>query len=421
VASDIVEPRALEAASEGEASRPALRRCTAVPLDRFAEEIWGRQPSLSRAADLPGFADLFSLTAADDVLSRQGLRTPFVRVAKDGTTLPPARYTSGGGVGAGIADQASSVRLAQLFSDGSSIVLQALHRTHAPVIDFAQALGFDLGHPVQVNAYLTPPQSQGFSDHYDVHDVFVLQISGQKRWRIHAPVHPAPLRNQPWTDHRAAVEAAARTEPLIDEVLSPGDALYLPRGYLHAATALGETSAHLTVGIHVWTRRHLLEQVLAAMDDVDELRTALPLGLDVTDPPALEPELARTVRSFVAHLGTVTAQQVADGMVGEAMNSAKGSPVAPLAQAGAAARVGPDDRLRWRPALPVAIRRESEHLVVRTPDGTVRVPADAGDSIERLRRGDVVTVAELADGTAGPAGGVALAQILLRSCLTVLV
>ena len=143
-------------------------------------------------------------------------------------------------------------------------------------------LADDLGHPVQVNAYVTPPQNQGFADHYDVHDVFVLQVAGEKRWRIREPVLEAPLRDQPWEQHRAAVEQAATAEPLIEETLSPGDCLYLPRGYLHSATALGGTSIHLTVGVHTWTRRHLVDAVLGRIgarlaDDV-EARRSLPLG-----------------------------------------------------------------------------------------------------------------------------------------------
>jgi lysine-specific demethylase/histidyl-hydroxylase NO66 len=443
--------------TEGGALRPALRRCTAVPPEEFAAAIWGRQASLSRAADLAaagspdgtgsrraarsaGFGDLFSLAAADELLSEHGLRTPFLRVAKDGTTLPAARFTTGGGVGAGVADQVSDVRLTRLFAEGASIVLQALHRTHPPVIDLAQALGADLGHPVQVNGYLTPPQSQGFSAHYDVHDVFVLQIAGEKRWRIHAPVHPAPLRDQPWTDHRAAVEAAAREEPLIDEVLRPGDALYLPRGFLHSATALGETTAHLTFGVHVWTRRHLLEQLLAAVADDEELRACLPLGVDVTDPATLRAELGRTADRFASLLPLVDAARVADGMVVPALAASKAAPVGPLAQARAAELVGPQTRLRWRPALRVVVRRSGAELVVRTPDGAVRLPVSAAPALDRLRAGQVLTAADLLAADPAAAGarsaaagsvvpddpaesGVAealeLARTLIRDCLVV--
>ena len=89
------------------------------------------------------------------------------------------------------------------------MVLQGLHRVWPPIIELCQQLAAELGHPVQANAYVTPPQNQGFSNHYDVHDVFVLQIEGEKRWQIHAPVLEAPLRDQPWNDRRAAVAERA--------------------------------------------------------------------------------------------------------------------------------------------------------------------------------------------------------------------
>ena len=186
---------------------------------------------LSRAADLPsGFTDLLDERVVDELVSERGLRTPFLRVAKNGQTLGDKAFTAPGGVGAGIADQVSDSKLVALFGDGATIVLQALHRVWPPIIDFVGALAAELGHPVQANAYVTPPQNQGFDDHYDVHDVFVLQIAGTKRWHVHAPVHADPLRDQPWNDHAAAVRERAAQEPLLDEVLHPGDVLYLPRG-----------------------------------------------------------------------------------------------------------------------------------------------------------------------------------------------
>ena len=71
--------------------------------------------------------------------------------------------------------------LAQL-AGGATLVLQALHRTWPPLIRFGTELAAELGHPVQINAYITPPENQGFAAHYDTHDVFVLQVAGSKRW-----------------------------------------------------------------------------------------------------------------------------------------------------------------------------------------------------------------------------------------------
>ncbi|WP_460446173.1 cupin domain-containing protein, partial [Angustibacter aerolatus] len=298
---------------------PALQRLLAIDPADFAQRVWSREPLLSRADELPApFTDLLDADAIDELSSARALRTPFVRMAKDGDTLPERSFTSGGGIGAGIGDQLSDDKVLQQLASGSTLVLQALHRTWPPIVRFAQQLAADLGHPVQANAYVTPPQNRGFDDHYDVHDVFVLQVEGEKRWRIHAPVLDAPLRDQPWTDRRAAVAAAAAEEPLLDVVLRPGDCLYLPRGTLHAATALGGVSAHVTLGVHVWTRHALAEQLVrAALHDLTadvDVRGSLRLGVAVDDAADTADDLAAVRDALLDAVVAVDAARVADGM-----------------------------------------------------------------------------------------------------------
>jgi JmjC domain len=385
------------------AGRPALRRCTHLDPDVFAGRVWGQECSLSTHAQLAtGFRDLFDLDVVDRLVSRQGLRTPFLRVARNGQTFPASRFTRGGGVGATIPDQVDDAALARLFADGATIVLQGLHRTHPPLVDFAQALARDLGHPVQVNAYVTPPQAKGFSDHYDVHDVFVLQVAGEKRWSIHEPVLRHPTRDQPWTDRTAAVEAAARRDPLLDVVLRPGDALYLPAGFLHAAQALGETSAHLTVGVHIWTRAHLLAQLVTALESVEALREPLPLGVDVADPASVGLELQETIDSLRAALQEdVVVEPVVRGLARLAEEACRAEPVGPMAQARALAAVDLWTRLRWRRSLRAEIAVAEHELTVRTAEITFRLPAAAESGLRRLLAGEALSVAELSSGDDG--------------------
>ena len=375
--------------------RPALRRLVVDPVG-FAADTWGRSPLLTRAADLPGdLGDLFSEDAVDALVSTHGLRTPFLRVAKDGTTLANRAFTSGGGVGAGIADQADDTRLTSLFADGATLVLQALHRTWPPVVRFAQQLAGDLGHPVQVNAYVTPPQSRGFDDHYDVHDVFVLQVSGAKRWRIHAPVHEAPLRDQPWTDRRDAVRAEAEREPLVDAVLEPGDVLYLPRGTLHAATALGDVSTHLTFGVHTWHRHHLAEELvsaaLATVADDPDVRTSLPLGVDVADADDLHAHTELVRDRLLTALRAVPVEDLAAALGGRDGGAGRPEPIGPLAQLRTARSLDDATGLRLRDQL--AARLDGSTLRSRAGEAEV---ADVGpDVLRAVLDGEVVTVAAL--------------------------
>jgi hypothetical protein len=403
--------------------RPALSRCVALPYTEFAESAWGRRAVLTRAAELRndrGFEDLLTLAAVDELLSRRGLRTPFLRLAKNGTVVPSAKFTRPGGAGAEIGDQVADDKVLALFADGATIVLQALHRVWPPVIDFAGELGVELGHPVQVNAYITPPQSQGFASHYDVHDVFVLQVAGRKRWRIHAPVHPLPLRDQPWTDHREAVAAAAAGDPVIDTVLEPGDTLYLPRGYLHAAEALGDVCAHLTVGVHAVTRYALAQTLLALVADDERLRESLPLGVDLADPKALAEPLAAAVEALTERLTAIAPEDVAARLRAGTWPRSRPAPIAPLAQSGAAADAGPQTVLRWRPGLRAALREEADRLTVDHGDSTVTLAPAAAPAVKALLAGQDLAIRDLPrlTGLTDPAA-TELARTLLRRALVV--
>lgn len=323
-------------------------------------------------------------------------------MAKDGSTLPDRAFARGGGIGAGIADQVSDDRLLGLFADGATMVLQGLHRTWRPVTQFAQDLAADLGHPVQVNAYLTPAQSTGFSDHYDVHDVFVLQVEGEKRWRIRSPVHPLPLRDQPWTDRRLAVERGAAGEPLIEATLRPGDCLYLPRGYLHSATALGALSTHLTVGVHPWTRRHLADELVRvtlgrALEDV-EIRRALPVGVDPADPAAWAADLELVRSALVRAVGEMGAEDLAPALARMARDAQRASPLGPLAQLSAANALSGEQLLTLRPHVGArmgALRRG--YAVLESRAGEVTVAEVDLSRVRGLLDVGSATVAELGE------------------------
>ena len=369
-------------------NRPALRRCVAGDLDEFANSYWGSRALLSHGPDLPApYDDLFSLDAVDELLSRRGLRTPFLRIAKNGSVVGDSQFTGPAGAGAEIADQVRDDKVAALFAGGHTVVLQALHRTWPALVDFSTQLSTDAGHPVQINAYITPAESQGFSAHYDVHDVFVLQVAGEKHWTVHEPVHLDPLRNQPWTDHARAVEEAARDQaPVIDEVLRPGDALYVPRGFLHSAKALGGVSAHLTVGLHTLTRYLLVQELAALAANQPALRTALPLGFDPGDPEHLAQVLPQVVELFTQELRTATPDALADRLRRRTWSSNRPAPLSPLAHAASIASLSVGTTVRLRAGLRCRLV-PGDPLVLQLPDRTITFPTATTAAVTELVSG----------------------------------
>ncbi len=376
----------------------ALHRLTGLSLRAFDAVHWGRSPLLRRGVESngAGFDDLFSREAVDELLSRRGLRTPFLRMTKNGAVIPAARYTRSGGAGAEIADQIADDKVLAEFAAGATIVLQGLHRTWGPIQDFSATLTAELGHPVQVNAYVTPPMSQALDPHYDVHDVFLIQFAGRKHWRIHEPTLVSPLRQQPWKKEQTEVLDRSRETPVLDIVLEPGDVLYLPRGYIHAATSLDEISGHLTFGVHPVTRFALAEQIFATLTGDASLRASLPAGLDLAEETALDEELSVTIAAMRDALDRIDRGVVARGMRRNRNAATRPQPLSPLEQFTTASALERTTPLRVRPGLHVTLESATARCLLRLPDKDVPVSHDMAEAVRIATSGDVITADDLA-------------------------
>jgi JmjC domain len=148
------------------------------------------------------------------------------------------------------------------YEAGATLVLQGLHHTWPPLAEFCRLLEIDVGHPAQANAYFTPRNAQGLPVHHDTHDVFSLQVAGEKRWLVYQPALELPLKDQKYEPGMGEP-----TEPVHDVTLLPGDTLYLPRGWLHQAMTSSTDSLHITVGVNVYT---WLDAVKAALGECED-------------------------------------------------------------------------------------------------------------------------------------------------------
>ena len=136
---------------------------------------------------------------------------------------------------------------AQAARAGYTRIVGCMQWRCAATARLVDALQRAMGAPLNANLYETPAGGRGLEAHYDDHCVLVLQLAGSKTWRLSGPA-PAewlpPLRSP-----RTAAPPASNRET--DVILARGDALYVPRGFVHSCVAGPEGSTHLTLGVEV--------------------------------------------------------------------------------------------------------------------------------------------------------------------------
>jgi hypothetical protein len=209
----------------------------------------------------------------EELLCSGGLRYPGFRLVKAGASPSLRDYTQDvPWRPTPFTGTADVERVAAEFENGATIVLQGLHLNRPAVAEFCRLLEIDLGQAVQANAYYTPRAAQGLPVHHDTHDVFVLQVSGEKRWLVYDPALELPLKDQRYTD-----ELGGPGETVQDLVLRPGDTLYLPRGWLHEALTSASDSLHVTIGVNVATWIDAFRAAVDACADDVEFRRSVPL------------------------------------------------------------------------------------------------------------------------------------------------
>jgi bifunctional lysine-specific demethylase and histidyl-hydroxylase NO66 len=393
-------------------SNPAIERCAGDPAT-FVRDHWAKAPLLRRGAGPDGFDDLLSLDDVDRFLSTTSPRTPAFRMVKDGKPLPPSAYTRSGRMGSvPLSDLANPGKVFDQFSGGATIVLQSLQRYWPPLTAFSRQLELFLTHPVQVNAYLTPPASRGLGVHHDTHDVFVLQVHGRKLWQVWDAAVPFPLAHQKQLPPGADSPTEA---PQVDAELAPGDCLYVPRGFRHAARTAETASLHLTVGMLTRNWNDLLREVVELATEETWFRESLPVGF-AEDPAALEASLAERVEELRRFLDKVDLAKVAEG-AGRRFWASRPPPLEGQLRS-LLSLDELDDRtvLRRRPGATARLRVTGGRLELLLGDRTLTMPAALEQAVRQLLDAEELTPAELAGNLDGPSRLV-LARRLVREGL----
>ncbi|MEM6319318.1 MAG: cupin domain-containing protein [Bacteroidota bacterium] len=239
------------------------------PIDKttFFKENWEQTPLVVKRATKAFYQPLFSIEMVDKILFYNRPQGRSLRVVQQQQPLLPSTYENPDG----------SLNLNQLYKaygSGYTIVINEIQRYHEAIKQLCSNIKEELSHHVVANMYLTPPNQKALLPHYDTHDVLVLQVHGQKEWRIFDTPFETPLLHS----HQPVFQENQLTGSQ-SVVLEAGDFMYMPRGVPHYAFTQEDSSLHLTIGIHPsqWVDLFIETLNVMAMQEV-AFRKALPVG-----------------------------------------------------------------------------------------------------------------------------------------------
>jgi hypothetical protein len=170
------------------------------------------------------------------------------------------------------ARQLNAGRLIASISQGAALVIDGIQNIVPPVKALSEQFEEVFEASNQVNLYAGWGTQNTFHLHWDPQEVFILQLSGRKHWKIYAPTRPYPLKDE------AEKTPEPTGQPVWDGVVEDGDMLYMPRGWWHVVHPLNEPSLHLNVGIQTATGADFLGWWLPRLLRHPALRQDLPLG-----------------------------------------------------------------------------------------------------------------------------------------------
>lgn len=127
----------------------------------------------------------------------------------------------------------------------------------------------------------------GVGPHFDAYDVFLVQTSGRRQWRIGRQTDLSLRDDLP-------LKILRDFQPEETFVLEPGDLLYLPPRWAHDGVALGADCVTASVGFRAPSMLELADQLLPRLLDPEDEPASLAkryrdAGQAATDAPASVP------------------------------------------------------------------------------------------------------------------------------------
>lgn len=155
-------------------------------VEEFLQQNWANKAVYIPNEGEKQFTQLFSWEKLSYLLNFHEFKYPELRLVLDEKVL----------------DESANANLIKLCQEGATLIINGVHKLIPEIAKFTAELKSNLGYGTQINAYCSWPGRQGFSSHYDTHEVFILQVDGSKNGvYLQIPINTHCLKKNPSLYH----------------------------------------------------------------------------------------------------------------------------------------------------------------------------------------------------------------------------
>ena len=256
----------------------------------FLEEYWKKQALHIARHTQDYYSSLFSLQDLDHLMQFHRLKYPLINpITNRSEWLDLLEGMNTSSLESyGVPDL---FRLYRNYIQGDTFICHRLHQYLPEMAKLCHSIAGFFTHPVSSHLFFTHKDSNVCLPHYDLDEIFVLQLEGGKLWQLYNTTAVTPdLYWQP-----AANEPLPTPEQEI--YLEAGDMLYVPAGCVHGVKTVSESSVHLTIGVLPFTGVDLLKSAIASVQDHSAFSEALPIDW-LSSPGEMQEKLINLIRKL---------------------------------------------------------------------------------------------------------------------------
>jgi hypothetical protein len=200
----------------------------------FMSLMRDRRLALLRGTNEGYYADLIGWDGLRRMIERgehpRGLSQ--FRLSKESESLPPNQWLTKGKI--------DVAKLEQYLAEGFNLIITHIEPYVPPLAALCDDIRSHLVEGTYAGVIVTTGSDGAFRLHYDFEDLIILQVEGAKRWQIFGPPVAHPIRGMP-------KPPPPESEPIFEEVLQPGDFLFVPAGTWHHCENVSDRSIHLGI------------------------------------------------------------------------------------------------------------------------------------------------------------------------------